>query len=120
MSELRRTNGCDRHECCKRRQSGMSARKKRKQRLSNTCETCRFYGIHEGVSTCYYDFQDEATTSTHSWCANYLPRGTSKMSHLIDAPNGRCCSACGYTPIKQDGNTCPLCLRTWGVGADNT
>lgn len=97
----------------------MSARKRRKQCLGNTCGTCRFYGIHEGTPTCYYDFQDEVTTSTYNWCANYLPRGTAKTSHLIDAPKGRCCAACGYTPIKQDGNTCPLCGRKWEGGANN-
>lgn len=91
----------------------MSSRKKRKQCLGNTCETCRFYGMYEGTPTCYYDFQDEVKTSSHNWCANYLPRGNAKTSRLIDAPKGRCCSACGYTPIEGDGNTCPLCGRKW-------
>lgn len=97
----------------------MSARKKRKQRLGNACVTCRFYGIHEGTSKCYYDFQDEVKISELNWCANYLPRGTSKISHLIDTPKGLCCAACGYTPIAQDGYVCPLCGRTWKGGTDN-
>lgn len=97
----------------------MSARKKRKQRLGNTCGMCRFYNVYEGVSTCYYDFQDEAITSAQNWCANYLPRGTVKTSYLIGAPKGHCCAACGYTPIKQDGNTCPLCGRIWERDVEN-
>lgn len=97
----------------------MSARKKRKQRIGNTCSTCRFFNVYNEMPTCYYDFQDEVETELNSWCANYLPRGNAKTSHLIDAPNGRCCAACGYTPIKQDGNTCPLCGREWEGCAEN-